>query len=186
MDLTEKEIKKFWADKLAADERIRKRNKRHKEIVDLFNSSKLTTLQPLWHTEIDSIDLNKQNENLNADLLEDGFTILHNIDIEFLFDKMYPGNPEMFREKNLYNKELDDLKISGVIDNWFKNVKLIPPTILVINNTNYVFPTDGKHRINVAYYFGATTLPIFVINKQLDKIKSILNLNDTEKSNNGC
>lgn len=186
MDLTEEEIKKFWADKIAADERMRERNKRHREIVDLFNSSKLTTLQPLWHTDIESIDLNKQRENLTDDLLEDGFTILQNIDIEVLFDKMYSGNPEMFREKKLYNKELDDLKISGVIDNWLNNVKLIPPTILVIDNTYKVFPTDGKHRINVAYYYGATTIPIFVINKQLDKIKQILNLNDNEKINNGC
>jgi hypothetical protein len=185
MDLTEEEIKKFWADKIAADARMRERNKRHRDIVDLFNSSKLPTLQPLWHTDVDNIDLSQQRENLNDDLLEDGYTILQNVDIDVLFDKMYSGNPEMFREKKLYNEDLDDLKISGVIDSWLNNLKLIPPTILVIEGTNKVFPTDGKHRINVAYYYGATDIPIFVINKQLNKMKSILNINDSE-TNNGC
>lgn len=185
MELSKEEIEKFWADKLAADERIKIRNRRHQEIVKLFKSSKLTDLKPLWHTDISEIDLSKQRENLQNDLLDEGFTILQNIDIELLFDKMQPGNPEMFREKELYNDDLNDWKISDVIDNWINNVKLIPPTILVIdkvidksiNDTCKIFPTDGKHRINVAYYFGATTIPIFVVNKQLEKIKTILNIN---------
>ena len=184
MELSQEEIEKFWAKKLASDERIRVRNRRHQEILNLFKSSKLTDLEPLWHTDINEIDLSKQRENLRSDLLDEGFTILQNINIELLFDKMQSGNPEMFREKELYNDDLNDWKISDVIDNWLNNVKLIPPTILVIdkvidktiNDTCKLFPTDGKHRINVAYYFGASTIPIFVVNKQLDKIKTILNL----------
>jgi hypothetical protein len=184
MEMTKEEIEKFWADKVEADKKIRERNKRHKEIQELFNSSKLTALNPLWHTDLNDIDLSKQRENLRDDLLEDGFTILQNIDIELLFDKMPSGNPELFREKNLYNDDLNDWKISDVIDNWLNNIKLIPPTILVIDkiidsfieDTCQIFPTDGKHRINVAYYYGATTIPIFVVNKQLEKIKTILYL----------
>jgi hypothetical protein len=183
MELSQEEIEKFWAEKLASDERIRVRNRRHQEILNLFKSSKLTDLKPLWHTDINDIDLSKQRENLRDDLLDEGFTILQNINIELLFDKMQSGNPEMFREKELYNDDLNDWKISDVIDNWLNKVKLIPPTILVIdkvidksiNDTCKIFPTDGKHRINVAYYFGATTIPIFVVNKQLEKIKTILN-----------
>jgi hypothetical protein len=47
----------------------------------------------------------------------------------------------------------------------------------MVTETNELFATDGKHRLNVAYYFGATGIPIFVVNKQLEKIKAILNLN---------
>ena len=181
MELSEEEIAKFWADKLATEERIKIRDERHQEIVKLFKSSKLTDLKPLWHTDINEIDLDQQRDNLCKDLLDEGFTILQNINIELLFDKMQSGNPEMFRERELYNGDLLDWKISDVIDNWMNNIKLIPPTILVIDNsisdTFKIFPTDGKHRINVAYYFGATTIPIFVVNKELEKIKRILNLN---------
>lgn len=163
---------------------MRKQNERHKEIFELFESSQLTALKPLWHTDINDIDLSKQRHNLTAYLLIDGFTILQDIDIELLFSKMYPGNPEMFKEKILYNDDLIDWQISDIIDNWRNNIKLIPPTILVmdkvidnsIENSCQIFPTDGKHRINVAYYYGAEAIPIFVINRQLDKIKRILNI----------
>lgn len=90
----------------------------------------------------------------------------------------------MFREKKLYNPSLIDCQISDILNFWIKGEKLIPPTILVIDrtikntikDTDKIFPVDGKHRLNVAYYLGCTKIPIFVINKQLDKIKSILNL----------
>uniref|UniRef100_UPI004048704F hypothetical protein n=1 Tax=Flavobacterium sp. TaxID=239 RepID=UPI004048704F len=109
MELSQEEIEKFWAEKLASDERIRVRNRRHQEILTLFKSSKLTDLKPLWHTDINEIDLSKQRENLRDDLLDEGFTILQNINIELLFDKMQSGNPEMFREKELYNDDLNGL-----------------------------------------------------------------------------
>ncbi len=185
MELSKKEVDKFWADKMEADNRMRERNKRHQEIVKLYKSSKLNDVTPLWHTTIEEIDLAKQRENLREDLLEEGFKIIENINIELLFDKMSSGNPDMFREKVLYNDDLNDWKISDVLDNWINGTKLIPPTILVIDktidnmvtDTNELFATDGKHRLNVAYYYGATSIPIFVVNKQLDKIKTILNLN---------
>jgi len=184
MDLSEEEIERFWAEKLESDKRCKERNKRHQEILHLYRKSTLPDIKPHWHTNVEEIDLSKQRENLGQDLLEEGFTILDSVDIELLFDKMSPGNPEMFREKNLYNEDLCDLKISDVLDKWINKVRLIPPTILVfdktiyksIDNTNQLFATDGKHRINVAYYYGATQIPILVINKQLDKIKSILKI----------
>lgn len=167
------------------DKRIKEQNKRHEEIMKLFHSPELNNIVPLWHINIEDIDLTKQRENLTDDLLEEGFTIIENVNIELLFDKMSSGNPNMFREKILYNKDLLDWKISDVLDNWRKGIKLIPPTISIIDktiynantDTNELFATDGKHRINVAYYFGVTSIPIFVINKELEKIKTILNLN---------
>jgi hypothetical protein len=185
MELSEEEIEKFFANKMEVDKKMKERDKRHQEIMQLFKESQLPNITPIWHTSIEDIDLTMQRENLVDELLEDGFTIIENVDIELLFDKMSPGNPEMFREKILYNEDLLDWKISDVLDNWIKETKLIPPTILVIDkaidnsdiDTNLIFATDGKHRLNVAYYCGVTRIPIFVINKQLEKIKTILNLN---------
>jgi hypothetical protein len=182
MKSSKEEAEKFWTEKMEINKLMIERDKRHHEIFQLFNSSQLPNIIPIWHTNIADIDLTKQRNNLTEDLLEEGFTIIEDVDIELLFDKIYSGNREMFREKELYNNDLDEMKISDVLDNWIKGTKLIPPTILVsdktINNSitdsNELFPTDGKHRLNVAYYYGATRIPIFVINKQLDKIKTIL------------
>ena len=185
MELSQEEINKFWKEKEESESRMRERNKRHKEIYDLYKSGQLKNINPIWHINAEEIELTKQKENLTSKLLENGFTIIENIDIELLFDNMPSGNPEMFRKRKLYNNSLDEFKTSEVLDNWIKGVKLIPPTILVIDetiekgieNTTKIYPTDGKHRLNAAYFFGAKKIPIFVINKQIESIKKILKLN---------
>jgi hypothetical protein len=106
MELSQHEIDKFMANDMEADKRRRQRNKRRQEIEKKFNSSKLPDITPIWHTNNEDIDLSKQTESLRDDLLEDGFTIIENVDIELLFDKMSSGNPAMFREKILYNLKL--------------------------------------------------------------------------------
>jgi hypothetical protein len=187
MEISDEEIEKMWLEKSTYDEANRLRYKRRKEIYELYQNSELNSLSPLWNTENKDIDFNKQKDKLREDLLEDGFTIIENVDIELLLDCMFDGYPDLVREKILYNEEQNETNISDVIDKWLSNTKLIPPTILVLDtivdqsgilkeDTNKLFVHDGKHRINVAYYFGAKTLPILVINKQLTRIKTILNL----------
>lgn len=127
MELLKEGMEKFWADKMEADTRIKERKKRHQEIVKLFNSSQLTGITPIWHTSIEDIDLKQQRENLCDDLLEEGITIIEDVDIELLFNKMSSGNPDMFREKVLYNKDLIDWKISEALDKLDKRYKIDTP-----------------------------------------------------------
>jgi len=184
MELFKEKIEKIWVNKMEADEKIIKSNKRHKELKRWYKSSKHKGIQPVWHTDISKIDLLKQRDNFCEDLLVEEITIIDDVDIELLFDKMLTGVSEMFRKKVLYHKDLCDWKISDVLDKWLNSAKLIPPTIFVtdktvdkyISNTNNIFPIDGKHRLNVAYYYGVTNIPIIVVKKRLGKIKTILNL----------
>lgn len=187
MEISDEEIEKMWLEKSTYDKANRLRYKRHEEIYELYQNSQLNNISPLWHVNEKDIDFNNQNNILRPDLLEDGFKNIENVDIESLLNCMLDGYQDLVREKILYNEEQDETNISGVIDKWMNNIKLIPPTILIwdtiVNRTGILeedkeklFVQDGKHRINVAYYFGAKTLPILVINKQLERIKTILNI----------
>lgn len=154
----------------------------HKKIFNLYQDGNLGAVLPLW--ELTDIDLKNQPHQLDESLLTEGYTILEGVDIELLFDHMLSGNPAMFREKVLYNKDLIKETISEIIHLWQSDIPLIPPTIVISDktlpnglvDTEKLFPADGKHRINVAYYFGITEIPIFVSNKQLGKMKRILNI----------
>ncbi|KFF17964.1 hypothetical protein [Flavobacterium hydatis] len=152
------------------------KDKKHEEIFQAFELSTHKAVIPLWHTENKDIDLKKQSNDVPEIFCGVGFTILQNIDIEMLFTKIDVGNSEMFIEKELYNTSLLGEKISEIINHWENNEKLIPPTITIneINSERPLFPTDGKHRINVAHYFGATRIPILVYNQELKKVKEIL------------
>lgn len=187
MEISDEEIEKMLLDKSTFDEANRLRYQRHEEIYELYQNSQLNNISPLWHINEKDIDFDNQKNELRPDLLEDGFTIIENVDIESLLDCMFDGYQDLVREKILYNEEQDETNISGVIDKWLNKIKLIPPTILIWDtivdqtgilkeDTDKLFVQDGKHRINVAYYFGANTLPILVINKQLKRIKTILNI----------
>ncbi len=170
--------------------RNREKNERHRYVKALYDNNKLSELSIAWHLDPLNIDLSLQKDHLDERLLDQGFSIIPEVEIETLFDNMIEGNPQMFREKKLFNPDMIDTNISSVIDFWLKGEKLIPPTITVLDQTlatslnisfttsDKLFPTDGKHRINVAYYFEATKIPILVVNKQLVKIKQILNLNN--------
>lgn len=176
MDLSNHEIQKIIEEKNKSDKYWIRRNLREAEIQELFDSGQLKSLEILWHENIDDIDLSKQYHSLDKPLLEAGFDIIKNVDIELLFDKMLEGNPQLFREKRLFHEELSSSNIANIIDHWLRKEKLIPPTILLVENSTDLFPTDGKHRLNVAYYFGVTTIPIFVINPQKEKILEILKI----------
>jgi hypothetical protein len=184
MEISDEEIEKMWLDKGKSDEKSRLKHEKHNE---LHKKSLLPNINPLWHLKNDDIDFNNQKDQLRPDLIDEGFTIIQNVDIELLLDCMLDGYQDLVRDKILYNEEQNETNISGVIDKWLSNIKLIPPTILIWDtivdqtgilkkDTEKLFVQDGKHRINVAYYYGAKTLPIVVINKQLARMKTILNI----------
>lgn len=80
------------------------------------------------------------------------------------------------------------MTISRVWDHWLNNQKLIPPTIIIFDQrymdllvpggipSRELQPIDGKHRLNVAYYFGAETMPIIVLERQVLSIRRRLRM----------
>lgn len=155
----------------------------HKIVRNQFKKGIITQVTPLWHIEQNNINFDLQGDKISPDLLSNGYTIL-NVKLENLIKSFDSGLPEMYLRKQLYNKKQSDEKISGVILKWLQGTPLIPPTILCRDSSlsfwnedsDVLMPQDGKHRINVAYFFGAKTIPIIVMNKQLEKVKQILKL----------
>lgn len=183
MDLNEEELEQCKIKLLKSKEQSRLTSEMHSKILDLINNNEIIDLIPLWHTNPEDINFFLQKDQLDEKLLAHGFTVIENVNIEILLDNMEDGNPDLFREKKLYNEDLIDTNISKVINHWMNNEKLIPPTITIADNflttilkcppTNNpkLFASDGKHRLNVAYFFGSEHIPIVVLTPQLDIIK---------------
>lgn len=161
----------------------RKENITHEILIAAYREGNLPIPQIHWHLSETEIDLSLQRDALHPRLLVEGFTIIPNVDIETLFNQMTEADAAMFRRRELYNSSFNARTISSVLHSWLKDQKLIPPTIIVydkefadtlkikIITSNELRPIDGKHRINVSYFFGAKSIPILVRNKQLQLIE---------------
>ena len=164
------------------------RNLRNQELIKAYKSNDLPIPKIEWHLKNTEVDLSLQTTSLRPELFADGFTIIPDIQIETLFDRMTKADAAMFRKRKLYNTSFTDMTISSVLDFWLKGGKLIPPTIMIytkeyaktlklnIFESTELMPVDGKHRINVAYYFGVKSIPILVINPQIHLITQALNI----------
>lgn len=155
------------------------------KIKQLYNKGEInnSSIAPLWITQQEQIDFTHQGNNTYSNLITDGYTIL-SVNLENLLSCFDSDQAKMYRKMRMYNGQQEPVKIGGVIHSWLIGVTLIPPTILCrdslvssfAKDSDILFPQDGKHRINVAYCSGAETIPIIVWNKQLDKVKRILNI----------
>ncbi|MBX2896369.1 MAG: hypothetical protein KF763_13050 [Cyclobacteriaceae bacterium] len=152
-------------------------NTRLEEIFKEYESGQLDKIVPLWHTDIVDIDLRCQRHNLPAAKLRHGIEIIQNVDIELLFDNMFSSEAEYYREKKLFRDD-SDWSISRVMDHWIKGEKLIPPTITFESHvtSRNLYPADGKHRINVAYFYGACQIPILILKSQRQQILDLLGI----------
>jgi hypothetical protein len=162
------------------------KNTIHRKLYEKYKVGVLPTPKILWHESELEIDLSLQRDTLNPKLLLDGFAIIPNVDIEVLLNNMTVQDAEMFRKKDLYNLSFDGRTTSTVLNFWLANNKLIPPTIVVFDKecidtlginaipSKELSPVDGKHRMNVSYFFGVKSIPILVRTKQVELITSIL------------
>lgn len=140
-----------------------------------FKKGKIPQLTALWHTEQMNIDFEKQGGLAGKNHFSEGYKIIE-VNIHDLINSFLPHEIPVYMRKELFKKEQCEHQTSGVIYKWLQGIPLIPPTILDIHNNGCLYPIDGKHRLNVAYFFGAETIPIIVANTQLEKVKQILNL----------
>lgn len=145
------------------------------EIRQLHRQGELRGVTPLWHTDIRGFHLDDQPGNLDASLRRFGMEIILNVNFEKLLDNMFPEWAGDVREQELFHECLADEKTAVVIHHWMNHEKLIPPTITFEpRSERNLYPSDGKHRINAAYYLGVSVLPILVLTVQKDKILSLL------------
>lgn len=188
MEISKEQLEQFRVQFEEQQRLSRLNNKLNQGLKKLFQECKIPSLVPQWHTNPADIDFLLQKDKLDERLLSQGFSILESVDIEKLFDNLEDGNPQMFREKQLYHKDMIDTNISKVLNHWLKGEKLIPATITMTDNfltstlgcpevdNPKLFATDGKHRLNVAYFYNCKKIPIIVLTPQLREIKNQLGI----------
>ncbi len=139
-----------------------------------YESGEILTLNAHWHLSVNDIDFSCQREQINDDLLSEGYTLIPDVEVESLLDSMQDGNPELYRRKSLFGKYWSDYKICDVINHWQSDTRLIPPTIIFNRLLNKIYVAEGKHRLNVAYFFGCKVLPIIVPNVYLPQVRKLI------------
>jgi hypothetical protein len=160
-------------------------NRMHETFVLQWKAGTLPRPSVQWHQHIEDIDKDILAKAINRKLAADSFTVIPAVDVEVLLDKMRKVDANFYRKKVLY-EDSHDRQTSRVLRHWYNREKLIPPTIMVFNQEYFDFisldaipskelqPVDGKHRLNIAYYYETLSIPILVWNKQIDLITRIL------------
>lgn len=148
----------FWKKKREAREEIKRK-------LDQGEDLKISIA---WKTDKNEINLNDQPENFD-EVIDGNYSIIEDVDIEKLLNISYAANSALFRERVLLNNDLDEDKILQVLVHWSNGESLIPPHFRIINE-NELMQSDGKHRINVAYFYRAKSIPIIVANSEFDEI----------------
>ena len=93
------------------------------------------------------------------------------VKVENLLDSFERGNARFFRAKQITNSHgFADRKTCRVIEHWKKGEKQIPPTILFNRSVGINFAQDGRHRLKVAYYYGASEIPIIILNNDFEMV----------------
>lgn len=134
-------------------------------------------LTPLWHLDKKDIDFERTDTTLIQ--LKNGYSIVE-VDAAALMNKMGPPYVKLYSGK-LYHDN-SERKISQVLYHWMNGEKLIPPVIIIHDETissivsNAVAPQDGNHRLRAAYHFGVKKIPIIVLDAQLSKFIKMMEM----------
>ena len=143
------------------------------EMKDIYTQGLLEPVTPIWNTEeytSNKIPISKYLEP-NIDI------IVQNVEINFLFSVMQNNsNLEVIKEKALFNPLKNDFKTYQIVKNWKNGISLLPPTLFYIIKANKFELSDGTHRFNAAYYFGATVLPIIITKNHFLILKKLYNV----------
>ena len=140
-----------------------------------FKAGKLVELTPIWHSSVDKIDLKSQPHQLDEELLVEGFSFIPNVDMEDLLQSFQKAFTPFIRDKKIFNsKGFVDTQTCRIIEEWLSGKPLIPPLIIMNTLLDETYPADGKHRLKIAYYLGAKTLPIIVPNIHKERVLELI------------
>jgi hypothetical protein len=165
----------FWEEKAASATYYRERDQIEEMITKLHTEGNLTSLSCQWHVNLSDINFFDLNNSEIFELLRDGLEIIDVVSIQKLIEAMPEEWLDLFEDRQLFHDDLGASNIANVIQHWRDGQKLIPPIITLMDNNEEVYPADGKHRVNVAYFFNADTIPIIVPKSQKDRIIELLN-----------
>lgn len=125
-------------------------------------------LEPKWHMELGNIDLNRQPDSLIEKYTSNGYHI-YKSSWDDLYNALNPSYEDLYKSTELWTDEQDKYKIARIIENWEKQMELIPP-MLIDNGYNQLVPADGKHRMKVASIFNQDEMTFILFDIDLPKI----------------
>jgi len=150
-------------------------NLRCKALAKKFNSGALDHLTPLWHIKEEDIDFLKQKDQLDEELLIEGYTIIPAVNFDQLLISFHSNQGSFISDKKIANnKGFVDTQLCRIVEHWQNEEALIPPIIIFTKGLNQNWPADGKHRMKIAYYLGVKEIPIIVPNIYLEQISALI------------
>lgn len=90
---------------------------------------------------------------------ESRFLVVNSVPIELILKKINSSYlKRKFTPLGLENPDLNEKRITRILERWSKNLPLDPP-ILSWRNGNWLIE-DGIHRINCAIFLGELSVPV--------------------------
>lgn len=118
-------------------------------------------VSPTWDMSSRAPDHNDVDENLLAHGLA-----LYTAPLDDIWAGLY--DPSVYEADTLWADIHDDNKIGGVILAWEQGRPLSPPMFVRYDHLPEAYVADGKHRLTVARYMEAQTVPFLVPATQKD------------------
>lgn len=126
-----------------------------------------------WFLSFDEIEKSSLPEHLKPEASRS--ILINDVSMEILITKLQRGNPEIIKSKDLFHPRMNRNKTGQIVDAWKRNIPLLPPTIFFIPQMKRLEIEDGRHRLNIAYYFEAEKIPIIVPINDYPQIFHLLN-----------
>src|SRR5665213_1156333 len=151
--MDEDEVRKFGEQWLKDREERIALNLRCNALAKIFRSGALDGLKPLWHFKKEDIDFLKQKDQLDEELLVEGYTIIPAVNFDKLLTSFYSNQGSFINDKKITNRSgFIDTQLCRIVEHWQNEEALIPPIIIFNKVLSQNWPADGKHRMKVAYY----------------------------------
>jgi len=173
--MDEEELKKRAGEWFKEREERTSLNLRCKALAKKFKSGALDGLKPLWHIKNEDIDFLKQKDQLDEELLVEGYTIIPAVNFDKLLHSFYANQGSFINDKKIINRNgFIDTQLCRIVEHWQNEEALIPPIIIFNKGLSQNWPADGKHRMKVAYYFGVKDIPIIIPNIYLEQVSALV------------
>lgn len=144
-------------------------------LAEKFRSGEFDTLDPIWHVKKEDIDFFKQKDQLDDELLVEGYSIIPAVNFDRLLSSFHSNQGSFISDRKITDKRgFVDNQLCRIVEHWKNKEALIPPIIIFTKGLNQNWPADGKHRMKIAYYLGAKELPVIVPNLQLQQVSALI------------
>ncbi len=107
-------------------------------------------IRPIWHKDLNDINLNLQPNKLIQKYVGNGFHI-YKSNWSDLHNALNNSWSDIYKNPELWTEQQESEKINQILNDWFMKTPLIPP-MLTDNGYGELVPSDGKHRLKVSSF----------------------------------